>query len=181
MIVRFYFGAVQFFDTVHINPETEARVKTKSYGIDFGMGLIHFLVFFAWSLTITDHGTRLLGLTTFLWLLIAILLYDIIWCFVNWISKFRDTIDEIKTWTVVNFLTVLFGSLLFFLPVRLLSDNYILAEEVCFILVGAVTLVDYAEMMSMSKRKHFANWLERFINWLAKVLLTRESRARRDT
>src|SRR5258708_36586817 len=52
LIIQFYLGAVWYFDEVYENPETAKDYTDKNYAVDFLFGLIHFLFFFAWALSI---------------------------------------------------------------------------------------------------------------------------------
>src|SRR5271154_273790 len=57
-IIRFYLGSILYFDAVHISKETAGEYVRKSYGLDFLVGLMHFIIFFAWATTIGDVDHR---------------------------------------------------------------------------------------------------------------------------
>jgi hypothetical protein len=65
-IACFYFGAGVYFEKVHVHPNDAGPIVKKSYGLDFGMGLIHFLIFFACAIAVTDHSRIKWGMSPFL-------------------------------------------------------------------------------------------------------------------
>jgi len=146
LIVRFYFGSGTYFESVYLGenapaPSLQTRV---SYGIDFSSGLVHFLVFFAWSLTLTDHNRPWQGTGIFLWVLAVILAFDAVWYFAN---PSALTKDRIKLWAEFNLATLILAGILFF-GVRAFTGNDVLAEECSFPLIALVSLIDYVELIS---------------------------------
>ena len=103
--IQFYLGSVWFFDKFHEGPElppeqppddTAMPTKRASYSVDFLFGLFHFLIFFAWALSLDTHKGHL---HTFPILLVVILLYDGLWC---WACRGLETYTEIRKWTFTN-------------------------------------------------------------------------------
>ncbi len=143
-ITCFYFGAGTFFDKVYLDEDTAAKFSKKSYGLDFGLGLAHFLIFFGWSLTVADHSRLSWGVSPFLGFLSAVLLYDLVWLVVN---LRHDSLQEIKLWTFMCFVTFLLGGVVFFV-VRAFSNNDVISEECAFVVVALYILGDFTELVS---------------------------------
>jgi hypothetical protein len=144
MIIRFYLGGSIYFDKVYINEITSARIKKKNYGIDFSSGMIMFIIFFGLSISITDHTRLQHGMSNFLWIVAAILFYDLIWLSANILN---DTVRHIRLWAVINFLTLVLAALLFFL-IREARGDVVLAEEWALSIIALISVLDYVEMMS---------------------------------
>lgn len=100
--IQFYLGSAWFFDKFHeqLPEETTTnptRTRTRGrYAVDFLFGLSHFLLFFAWAISLDTHKGHL---HLFSILLVVMLLYDWIWC---WISRGLDTYSEIRKWSLTN-------------------------------------------------------------------------------
>ncbi len=143
-ITCFYFGSAVFFDKVYLNEKTASRFQKKSYGLDYVLGMVHFLVFFAWSLTLADHSRFRWGLSPFLLFMSAILLYDVVW----FVASIRfDTMQELKLWTFFCVVVLFLTGVGFFL-VRGLSSNDVVAEEISFVVVGLYLLGDFVELFT---------------------------------
>lgn len=153
----FYFGSGVFFNRVHLNPETAETFKKKSYGLDFVGGLIHFLIFFAWAIAITDHSRYTLGASLFLVYLGAIFLYDLIWLLV---SIPYDSVREIKLWALMC-TVVFFLATGLFLGVRTWKNNDVIAEEACFIIYFLYLLGDAVELFT--ERPFFSELIRWFL------------------
>lgn len=143
-ITCFYFGSGVFFDKVYINPDTAREFQKKNYGLDFTIGLIHFLIFFAWSLTITNHSRNGWGLSPFFGFLSAIFLYDLVWLIAN---VRYDSLQEIKLWAFMSALVFFVGAVGFFVA-RSLLNNDAVAEEISFLIFGLYLVGDAAELFS---------------------------------
>ena len=166
----FYFGCGLYFEKVHIhsealvNPragtdrpeETATTGNKKSYGLDFGMGLIHFLIFFAWAIAITDHSRYSWGVSPFLVFLTAIFLYDLVWLVV---SARLDSVEEIKLWAWVCAFFWFIGAVVFF-GVRAWKND-VVAEEACYFVFYFYLCGDVIELFS---GKPF------FLKWILKAL-----------
>lgn len=161
-IACFYFGCGLYFDKVHIRPkvperdESSAVNPTKSYGLDYLMGLIHFLIFFAWAIAITDHSRNSWGISSFLVFLTAIFLYDMVWLVV---SIHLDSVQEIKLWAWVCALFWFVGAVVFF-GVRAWKSA-VIAEEACFFVFFLYLCGDVIELFT---GKPF------FLKWILKAL-----------
>ena len=154
----FYFGAGVFFDRVHVDPKTAQAYKKKNYGLDFWFGLIHFLIFFAWALTINDYSRTTSGLSLFWIFLAAIFLYDSAWLLAN----FRyDTFQEIKLWAeICGAVVFLAGVVSIFFKFVLLKDA-VVAEEASFCVFIVYLLLDLAELFTGNSI--FSEWLKRLV------------------
>jgi hypothetical protein len=144
MITRFFLGSVVFFK----NP-------SKEYKQDVFVGYLHFLVFFAWSLTLTSHAPGWWGLSAYLWALAIVLLFGLAYR----ISPSWTPGSKIKTWALRNLLTVLlsFGLALIF---NYFQDHELYVELPALIVVLYVTLVDFREMFE-NKDPVLLPWLFR--------------------
>lgn len=154
----FYFGALSFFDKVYVNPSTEVKFRKKNYGLDFGLGLVHFLLFFGWSITISDHSRPLHGISPFLGFMAAILLYDLVWLGVN--IRY-DTFQEIKLWAFMCLVVVFLSAVFFFALRGLTRHNEVLSEEFSFLPVISYLIVDHAELFS--GRQFISEWIRRLL------------------
>jgi hypothetical protein len=142
-ITCFYFGAGVFFDRAYINEETCEKYKKRNFGLDFGCGLAHFLIFYVWSLTIVDHSRSRWDMSPFVLLMGAILLYDLLWV----LATFRyDTLGLIKLWTATSTFTALLAAGTFFLTRAIWND--IIGEWSACIVVGIYILLDIVELIS---------------------------------
>ena len=169
-IAVFYIGCGLYFDKVHPKPKDQdlsqnleeiesidgqpPKSPTKSYGLDFGMGLIHFLIFFAWALSITNHSRPFWGVSTFMIFLSAIFLYDLVWLMA---SIRLDSVQEIKMWAIVCTGVWFFGAATFF--VARTWGNDVRAEEVSYIPYFAYLVIDTLELFS--GRPFFLKWILR--------------------
>jgi hypothetical protein len=153
-ISSFYVGAGVYFDKVHVNPAKPEENLKKSYGLDFGMGLIHFLIFFAWAMAITDHTRFAGGVSPFLLYLSAIFLYDMVWLVV---SFHLDSMQEIKLWALVCFFFWAVATGVFFAIRGWKGDVF--AEEICFFIFVLYLCGDIIELFS--GKPFFLKWILR--------------------
>lgn len=100
-ISRFYIGAAQFFESVHGEASTYDPKKTW-FAWDFMFGLVHFVLFFGWALSLNSHDAMTFGFTAPLLWMFGILAYDFVW-FV--MSANHSTRNVIAQWTALNLLT----------------------------------------------------------------------------
>jgi hypothetical protein len=145
MIIRFYLGSAIYFDDVYCSEGADQRYRTKNYGFDFLLGLIHFILFFSWSETIVDGARFAHGLCGFLVVLGVILLYDLLWWGIN--AKNSSAV-KIRVWAILNALTFVFSYalLLFFNAFGWYSDKT--NEVIAMVPVGLMTVADFGEMFS---------------------------------
>jgi hypothetical protein len=145
MIIRFYLGSAIYFEEVYCGPNALVAYPTKNYGIDFLLGLIHFILFFGWSETITSPDRFAHGLSSYLFTLGVILLYDFVW----WAICFKySTCRTIRVWAVLNGATVLVSYLvLLFLNTFAWFGN-VGNEMITLIPIGFMIIVDFGEMIS---------------------------------
>jgi hypothetical protein len=143
-ITCFYFGSAFFFDKVYLNEATAPKFEKKSYGLDYILGMVHFLVFFAWSLTLADHSRFRWGLSPFLLFMSAILLYDVVW----FVASIRfDTMQELKLWTFFCVVVFFLAGVVFFFS-KAVWGNDVIAEEASFIVVVLYLLGDLVELFT---------------------------------
>jgi hypothetical protein len=141
MIVRFYVGAVVFFHKVH-GPSSPAA---GNYNLDFVMGLIQFIFFYAWSVSIFSYSRSSKGLSAFLWGMFLILLFDLVWLLFNWRY---DTAEILKVSAIVNLLTVLVSFMLFLTCADLFDMNFQIAEETALLPVFLTSILGIVESVS---------------------------------
>ncbi len=163
-IIRFYLGSVYYFGRIHFDEganNTDRSSYKSSYGLDFLLGLVHFLIIFFWSMTIVEHSVAISGLSLFLLLLALILSYDVIWLFSNKIAGL-DSVHEIKLWTVVNILSLAFGALFYLAGEKCTDNNLVTSEMIALIPIALIGLVDIAEIIS--KRKFITGFFEGLVS-----------------
>ncbi len=107
LAVRFYLGAVIYFSDVY----DSTKYPTKSFGTDFLVGFVHFVLFFGLALTIPIHNPSDPSLSQdgfrtglFLGLLLVVLLYDLLWLVLN---RKNSTKENIAKWAYLNLFTVI--------------------------------------------------------------------------
>ena len=138
----FYFGSGVFFDKVYLSSDADTRFSKRSYGIDFVLGLIHFVAFFACALTIDNFSTTIWGMSPFLGFLGGIFLYDLVWLLAN---IFFDTVQEIKVWARWATIVWLFSTVVFVIW-RSAWHNDAAAEEAAFVVYGLYLIFDAVEL-----------------------------------
>jgi hypothetical protein len=139
-IIRFYFGAAFFFDSMY---GADADTGNRVFGFDFLSGAAHFLLFFAWSYSITFHERVGNGVSWFMLLMFTVLVYDLFWYLA---SLPFDTADFIGFWTILNLITVAISLGLFTLVTLRFSRE--IAEIMCFVPVIIVAIIDLGDTAS---------------------------------
>jgi hypothetical protein len=153
--IRFFLGAVHYFNSVHFDAQANERYKHKSFGLDFLIGLVHFLFFFAWATTITDpERAHAAGGSHFVGLCVVILLYDLVWLLVCWRY---DSAAEIKLWCAINLGTCVLVAVAFFGLHEIFAADAVLREQLSMAIVLLVSLIDIAEIVN--GRSYIANGL----------------------
>lgn len=106
VILRFYLGAIQYFNAAYSPSVASTDLLKKRFGTDFVFGLMHFTMFCFWGLsaTVLDHRWAL-----FPTLLAAVLLYDIVW----YLWSVQDTRRMIRIWAVFNAVTAAVATIAF--------------------------------------------------------------------
>lgn len=137
--IRFYLGAVIFFERVYGNQAESSRYTHKNFGLDFLFGFVHFLFFsgMALSIDIQENFKHWFPL-----LMAGTLAYDTLW-FIS--SRRYDTRYLIRLWMVVNLATLLFA-IPTYLVVRKVTDDPIPAEIFAYIPVAFFSFVDIGEV-----------------------------------
>jgi hypothetical protein len=152
MITRFYFGAVVFFAQAHGNDEdTLTKPESPTYKVDFFFGFLHFLIFFAWSLTMTS-AFKLWGvISAYLAVLAVILFYGVIWVFarIGYMHRQVSAADKRTiVWAWRNVLTAVWCVLIFVVTVWLKKSGTSIAEGLTLLMVLMVTIKDLHELLT---------------------------------
>lgn len=143
VLIRFYIGAGVYFDRVYCSEETACNFSRKSYGLDFLLGTIHFIILFVWSQTIVVHNRIGHGISTFLVLLGVVLLYDLLW----WaLSADYDSVFVIRRWAIFNAATAAVSLLLILIWDTWSLSTDTTAEIIALAPVLLVSIVDFGEM-----------------------------------
>ncbi len=169
MVVRFYMGAAAY----------AAKCKDHEYKLDLFFGILHFILFYAWSISIPLQGSS--G-HWFRDILMVILGYNMLW----WLVRHRVVgrpIYMVRLWTLVNALTALMIFSLFSL-LRSLNWTTNDAEGVVLILLIVISWIDLSEIIQYSDHSKglfsriFAAILDRDI--LDRDILDRDKRDESD-
>lgn len=139
--VRFFLGTVLYFERAYGDPEADERYKRKSLGLDFLFGFLHYVLFFAWAMSIDLHKYQKHWFPV---LMALILSYDIPWLIA---LRNMSTRRLVEMWARINTLTLLLSGL-FYTVVRTTVKDVIWAEDAAFICVLFFSTVDMAEMVS---------------------------------
>ena len=166
VITRFYLGAAHFFESVHGDSADTSKYPPERtwFGIDFTLGLAHFLLFFGWALSLNHHNPGWLGASHTLWWIWGILAYDFIWFL---ISLNHSTRDDIAGWTAINLLTVVASAVLF----ALVCFGYNLVRP-----AAGATAIRSAELLAMVPVFYFGRYDFKMLLWGTKVLPERLKR-----
>jgi hypothetical protein len=115
----FYLGSAQFFEDVH-GPGSDSKysLKKKRFGLDFMMGMIHFMFFFGWAMALYDHTIWIFGVSPSFLLMLAVFFYDVIWFAISTDLCTRNLIGK---WTGLSVLAVVV-SILGFGAIRALYE-----------------------------------------------------------
>jgi hypothetical protein len=156
LIIRFYLGAVAYFDNVHFSDPKNTRYPKKSYYLDFLVGLVHFLLFFCLAETIEPvaqvRTLESLGLTKeeiitdlghwFNIILGFVLLYDCVWYLLSWKLS---TEKALRLWTVLNVAVFILASFSY-LGLTYFGVSSITAMIFAYGVIVLVSLIDIAEI-----------------------------------
>lgn len=117
IVIQFYLGSSLYFSKVYFRRQSATQFVKRSYPIDFLCGLVHFLVFFVWSIT-SYHVERARNEVSYFTIALAVvLLYDNVWYIASELANL-DTTNEIKPWRDTNHLAFI-ACLVVYLLVRL--------------------------------------------------------------
>jgi len=153
LIIRYYLGAVFFFDVAYSGPR-EGIYRKKNYFLDFVIGLVRFALFLLLAVSIDVYSVRA---TLFQGIFLSILLFDWVWYLVSW--KY-DTRHLIKMWAFLATVTVLVGVLLYLVGYEMGYDSST-RELFGMLPVILISIFDLTELIS--GRRLFAQWLSRLI------------------
>lgn len=152
--IRFFLGSVSFFEDAYEAEDADTLYPTKNYARDYIFGLIHFLFFFAWSLSIdAEQPKRLFPI-----LLAFILFYDVPWYVAG---KQYDTKRRMKLWANLNVATLLVAGFVYACA-RLNGQTYGVAQQWAFVPVVIVSVLDTAEIIG--KKEIFKKWIGHIID-----------------
>lgn len=155
VIVRFYLGSAVYF---HEHHNVDGELST-GYVTDFLSGIIHFILFFAWSLTykISAPANHPFAPTAYETMLAIILLYDFLW----WaICRGTARSSKVKYWAITNLVTVLI-SVVIHLIATAADALPSVAEGLTLIPVLVMSVVD---LVGLAKDEElFAKWLSNFL------------------
>jgi hypothetical protein len=129
--------------------ETELEPNPIFFGLDFLIGIFHFMLIFAWARTITDLS-RPHRLETGHFVIVGafVLLYDWIWfavCFRN------VTGPKIRFWALLNTATVLISAA-FFLVCLAGGQDAVFREQASLIPVIVISIIDIADLINSKSR-----------------------------
>lgn len=152
--IRFFLGSVAFFEDAYESDDADAVYPIKNYARDYVFGLIHFLFFFAWSMSIDAEGP----LRLFPILMALILFYDIPWYFAG---RKYDTKRRMKLWAVLNALTLVLAWALYSTAMAAGKDSRA-AQAWAFIPVIVISILDIAEIIG--RKEIFKKWIGHIID-----------------
>lgn len=95
LLIRFYIDHSVFFERAH-SDESSDLFPSRSYVLDFLVGLGHFILFFvcAFSIDLTKRPENL-----FFWMIVIILCWDLVWILACYLF---DTLELVKLRALVN-------------------------------------------------------------------------------
>jgi hypothetical protein len=116
MGVRFYFGAV-WLSEQHLKNRARHNVqphdawrRARYWRNDFVTGIFHFVLFFAWSLTVTVHNVHLRFFSSYFILLEVILLGDLLYPFKEFRSYIKRNLKTAaRSLVTLSFLCIVWG------------------------------------------------------------------------
>ena len=161
VIVRFYLGAVQYFYAVYRAPTADTEFPTKSFRLDFLLGLVHFTIFCILGLSATYPGGWL-----FPFLLAFVLSYDLGW---YWGSRSLSTRHAIGPWMVINLATVVVSVLFYWVAAFLFMwfanqrQMTLAGQQFAFCELAAYVPVLLASMVDLGSLLHHQSSTEKWI------------------
>ena len=151
MVTRFHLGGALVLSSL----TSDDRVPSRGSGVNVFTGFIHFLLFFAWALSV-DSTAQWLGLSLYVWILMAILLFDVLW----YPLAPNEEKPLIKPWMYRNVRTAVYVAL-FLIPIRLCAQGE--GPISVLLALSAVVAVSVKELVEIFGRKDppkkFWTWL----------------------
>jgi len=150
--IRFYLGSAVFFHSHH---NVETNHLTRGYVTDFLSGVMHFILFFAWSLTfkVSPSTKHEFVPTAYETLLAIILLYDFLW----WaICRGTKGAAQVRYWSFVNLATVVVATVIHLISVAANALQTV-SEGITLL---PVFFASIADIVGMAKGEQpFAKWI----------------------
>ena len=175
MVARFYIGSIRYFAETYKDPHGPADSSSfrNRFSFDFFAGLMHFSFFFALGLAVTIPAGNVelfpcFQLSSFSLMLIAILLFDLIWLVIRlifilswqrkdtrstsqhvdfWKLADKKANDMIWKWGKLNFKTTAAISLCLFIVEIFWRSQWEIAESVFLIPLFVVSLMDFLNIV----------------------------------
>lgn len=160
VLIRFYLGSVSYFQEVYFHPETAKKYIRTNYWLDYFLGFVHFMLFFAWATTVNNNErNHTAGASHYLGFGSLVLLYDAVWL----AASFRlSTFNRIKFWTVCNITTVALSASIFFTAKEVTSFDPVMREQLAMIPLALISVIDLAEIFN--ERPYLANAIKRLFS-----------------
>ena len=122
----------------------ECAFRKKSYSVDFIGGLLHFLVFFAWAVTVMSHSYLVKGeISSYIFLLAVVILYDNVWYFASYSSNERSRIERWRDQNNLNFV----ACVALYALSRFCGADIVLSEHLTLFPVLGFSLRDLSSMI----------------------------------
>jgi hypothetical protein len=152
LLIRFYLGHSVFFERAHAG-EASNLFPSKSYVLDFLVGLVHFILFFVWAFSI-DPTKRPPNL--FFWMLFTILCWDTFWYLA---CLLYPTLELVKLRWAVNSITaglILLIYMIAYQPApgsasRVAHESYLLADLIINAVVIFISMIALYDLMADKK------------------------------
>lgn len=141
MVIRFYLGSAYHF--------SQADLPRRAVVTDFLVGFLHYVLFFAWAISLHNYDAPLdRRLTFFMTLLLTVLLYDVTWWLITKMHRPRpsdEAMNQVAQWTFMNVGTAAV-SLLIYLSGMFLKANWATTEICAYMPVFVVSIFDLAAL-----------------------------------
>ncbi len=149
VIVRFYLGSTYYFARYH------QQAKSPYYAIDLFSGIVHFVLFYAWSITVTLSPPPTYSFSLFELLLFAVLLYDLAWL----LFCRQQRREQVRYWATINGATFVSILAIHLILQHVINTDLRTAEGLALIPLLFVSLIDIKGMAE--DREIIAEWLRR--------------------
>ena len=165
MIASFYFGSIKYFDETYgaaAPASTNANEFGRGFRVDLFSGIIHFALFYAWSLSVPaldkfiQYGSW--SFSPFLMMFVFVLIYDSFWLSVRWlatrqtknpawVAHDQETHKMIRGWAIRNLLIASWIVVVVLVP---LSFTHPIRSEALAILPAIVfSLRDFKKIVKL--------------------------------
>jgi hypothetical protein len=160
VLIRFYLGSVSYFHEVYFSTVNSKRYGRTNYWLDYFLGFVHFMLFFAWATTVnSNERNHTGGASHYLGLGSLVLLYDAVWLAASFnLSTFK----KVKFWTLLNVVTFIVSASIFFTAKEVTAFDAVMREQLAMIPLAIVSVLDLAEIFN--ERPYIANALKRLFS-----------------